>query len=105
MEEKIMLCPFIVQKPIIGGYPLSDIFLSGVVEKIKTPLPVTTLLGRVYDILKSGIPCIREDTDLGKLIVWHMKTSIPRTTSAGRAYRIIKTVLDIQARVDNGETI
>lgn len=69
-------------------------------KKIETPLPGTTLLGRVYDILKSGVPCIREDTDLGKLIVWHMKTSIPGTTSAGRAYRIIKMVLDIQARVE-----
>lgn len=65
----------------------------------------TTLIGRIERLLKGDIPCIREDTNSGKVVLWAMNNSLPGTTRVGRGLRVIKSRLELQDRIDKGEEI
>jgi hypothetical protein len=104
MEEKkcIELPP--KWKPLLPGTdPLNEIFTPDIAQNLKNSLPGTTLLGRIERLLKRNNQCVRDDTDLGKRVLWSMNYKLPGTTSVGRAMRVIRQILERQKEIDEQE--
>ncbi len=89
-----------------GLDPIESIFTPNYIRAIETHCPWTNRMGRIKRLLeKTGDLCIRNDTYFGKWVLSSMHASLPGTTTVGRAMRAIKTILELQARVDNGEKL
>jgi hypothetical protein len=93
-------------KPQLPGIdPLNEIFTPHIAQNLNTPLPGTTLLGRIERLLKRNHECIRDDTDLGKRVLWSMNYKLPGTSSVGRALRVIRQILERQKEIDEQEKL